>query len=193
MENIILYAKENHIPIIRPKSLEILIQTLEKCTPKRVLEIGTAIGYSGINILKNTNAHLTTVELNPVLFKVAEDNFKRFNYSDRVTMFNMDAMQLICELKKRGERFDFIFLDGPKGQYVKYLPSLTDLLTDGGVMFSDNVLFKGMVKSDEYPPHKYRTIVVNLREFLKQINVTPLKSTLLQIEDGIAITQKEEK
>ncbi len=192
MEQILDYATKNYIPIIRPKSLEVLINTLKEQNPKQVLEIGTAIGYSGINILLNTSVHLTTVELNPISFMVAEANFKRFGLTDRVTMFNADAFDVIKKLQAEGKKFDFIFLDGPKGQYVKYLPVLINLLNKGGKIFADNVLFKGMVNSDVYPPHKYRTIVVNLRKYLKLVNMPPLKTQLLELEDGIAITQKEE-
>ncbi len=187
------YAKQNHVPIIRPKTLQLLLNTISKVNPQSILEIGTAIGYSGINMLNNSNAHLTTIELDVNSYKLAKENFKKYNLLQRTTLINDDAKNVIEKFEAEKQKFDFIFLDGPKGQYVKYLPILLNLLTENGVLFADNVLFKGMVLSKEIPPHKHRTIVNNLRKYIQLINIPSLKSQIIDIEDGVAITKKEEK
>ena len=86
-------------------------------------------------------------------------------------------------------KFDMIFLDGAKGQYINYLPILTKLLNDNGVIFADNVLLHGMVESAEKIPHKKRTMVVNLRQYLQVVSQLPYETELIRMEDGIAITK----
>lgn len=191
MDQILDYAVQNNVPIIRDESLGVLLDTVKKYNPKNILEIGTAIGYSGIHMLKVSSAKLTTVELDKTRFEVAKSNFTRFALADRVEMFNVDALKYLQDAVDSGKKFDFVFLDGPKGQYVKYLPYLDKLLVGGGIIFADNVYFRGMVQGDEVPPHKYRTIVVNLRKYLQKVSEKPFKTQIIDIEDGIAITQKE--
>ena len=191
MDQILDYAVQNNVPIIRDESLGVLLDTVKKYNPQNILEIGTAIGYSGIHMLKVSSAKLTTVELDKTRFEVAKSNFTRFALADRVEMFNMDALKYLQDAVDGGKKFDFVFLDGPKGQYVKYLPYLDKLLVGGGIIFADNVYFRGMVQGDEVPPHKYRTIVVNLRKYLQKVSEKPFKTQIIDIEDGIAITQKE--
>ena len=191
MDQILDYAVQNNVPIIRDESLGVLLDTVKKYNPKNILEIGTAIGYSGIHMLKVSSAKLTTVELDKTRFEVAKSNFTRFALADRVEMFNVDALKYLQDAVDGGKKFDFVFLDGPKGQYVKYLPYLDKLLVGGGIIFADNVYFRGMVQGDEVPPHKYRTIVVNLRKYLQKVSEKPFKTQIIDIEDGIAITQKE--
>ena len=191
MDQILDYAVQNNVPIIRDESLGVLLDTVKKYNPQNILEIGTAIGYSGIHMLKVSSAKLTTVELDKTRFEVAKSNFTRFALADRVEMFNVDALKYLQDAVDSGKKFDFVFLDGPKGQYVKYLPYLDKLLVGGGIIFADNVYFRGMVQGDEVPPHKYRTIVVNLRKYLQKVSEKPFKTQIIAIEDGIAITQKE--
>ena len=191
MDQILDYAVQNNVPIIRDESLGVLLDTVKKYNPKNILEIGTAIGYSGIHMLKVSSAKLTTVELDKTRFEVTKSNFTRFALADRVEMFNVDALKYLQDAVDGGKKFDFVFLDGPKGQYVKYLPYLDKLLVGGGIIFADNVYFRGMVQGDEVPPHKYRTIVVNMRKYLQKVSEKPFKTQIIDIEDGIAITQKE--
>lgn len=188
IEKLKKFAKENFVPIVRPKTSELLIEMVKKCNPKNILEIGTAIGYSGILMLNNTNANLVTIEKDENMAKLAKQNFEQAGLSKRVTLIHQDAMEYI---NSETNKYDFIFLDGPKGQYVKYYPILLKLLNAGGTIFADNVLFQGLVLSNELPPKKNRTIVVNLRKFIDIVQKDArVESNLLQLEDGVLIIKK---
>lgn len=189
IEELEKYASENYVPIIRPKTLEHLLLHVNKYKPQNILEIGTAIGYSGIQILKccDENATLTTIEKNEKSYFIAKQNFSDFDFGDRVEAILGDAKEVLKTLSDSGRKFDMIFLDGPKGQYVYYLPYLKQLLAQDGSIFADNVLFRGMVQSAEFIPHRNRTIVVNLRKYLDEVNKV-YDSTLYDIEDGFCIS-----
>ena len=183
------FAKENNVPIIRPLSREILINKLQSVNPKTILEVGTAIGFSGSLMLAETrDSTLTTIEIDENSFNIAKNNFKKMGVSDRVTQILGDATEVIEGLK---QKFDFIFLDGPKSQYVKQLPFLIDLLNIGGILLADNVLFMGKVLSGEYPKHKHRTMIFKLRQFIADVQSDKrLKSEIVDIEDGLLIAHK---
>lgn len=183
------YAKEHFVPIIRDKSSKYLFDYVRKNGVKKILEIGTAIGYSGSIMLTAGAEKLTTIDINADYLVLAKKTFERLGYLDKVTIYNDDAKNVISSLLKSNEKFDMIFLDGAKGQYFRYLPTLTKLLGKNGTIFADNVLLQGLVESDEVVPHKKRSMVVNLRTYLKMVNEYPYETTLLRIEDGIAITK----
>ncbi len=183
------YAKEHFVPIIRDKSSKYLFDFIRKNNIKSVLEIGTAIGYSGSIILSAGAEKLVTIDINAESLTVARNTFKKLGYSDRVEIFNEDAKIVIEELLEKGYTFDMVFLDGAKGQYYRYLPVLTKLLGKGGMIFADNVLLQGMVESQEKIPHRKRTMVVNLRKYLDIVSKYPYSTELLHLEDGIAITK----
>ena len=193
MEEILKFAKENNVPVVRPKTLELLIDTIKSIAPKNILEIGTAIGYSGANMLNNSNANLTTIEKYDKMYNIAHDNFCRLGLDNRVNQILGDAKDVLKELCDSGVKFDFIFLDGPKGQYLSYLPLLKEMLECGGMIFADDVLFRGLVQGDAWPEHRTRTIVINLRKYLQEVNKPPFTSKLIDMEDGVCITTKGEK
>ena len=186
--NLEAYAKENYIPIIRKDSLEVLLEELDKHKPNTILEIGTAIGYSGTKMLeKLPNAKLYTMEINPVSASIARETFKSAGVYDRVVLWEGDCLEIVRYLE---DKFDFIFLDGPKSHYLEMLPYLIDALNDKGVIFADNVLFHGMIEGTE-DYHKKITIIRNMREYLKELQKeTRLDSKLLEIGDGITISIK---
>ncbi len=191
MQGIEKYARERFIPVLLEDTATLLQDVLKKYQPKSILEIGTAIGYSGSLILTTCpDAHLTTLELDETSYKIAENHFHEFGLQDRVTQHLGNALDIIMDLSE-SKQYDFIFLDGPKGQYVKYLPYLKKMLKNGGVLFADNVLFKHMVDGPEFVPHKKRTIVVNLRKYLASITEDEeLDSVIYDIGDGVAISIK---
>jgi len=185
------YAKENNIPILRTNTANLLSFIVSLKKPKRILEIGTAIGYSGTILLENSesDAILDTIELKEDMANLAKENFLKLNYLNRVNIYCDDAKNVLPNLK---EKYDFIFLDGPKAQYIHYLPYLITLLNENGILFADNVLFKGLVFSGEEVQHKNRTIVKNLEQFLIEISENPmLKTQIIDIEDGVSISKKE--
>lgn len=191
-EEIEIYAKENFIPIIRPKSRQILMDEVKKASPSKILEIGSAIGYSGLCMLFASSASLVTIEKDEGRTAMARQNFKRYNVTERVQLINDDALKVLTNLAEEGSQFDFVFLDGPKGQYHKYLPLLTKLLVKGGTLFADNVSVMGLVDSTEPIAHKHRTMVVNMRKFLSDMSSsTQFESQILKVEDGILIAKRK--
>ena len=179
------YAKKEWVPIIREQSAIFLCDYVKKHNPQSILEIGTAIGYSGILMLENSAAKLTTIEINKDFFELAKQNFCDAGFESRVEMFCDDAKNVFQKLNKK---FDLIFLDGPKGQYLSYLPILKELLNEGGTLIVDDVFYHGWVKGEDYPRHKHRTIILRMREFLKKLETDEdFNTQILDIEDGIAV------
>lgn len=181
-------ARERYIPVILDDSRDELLKLVEQIQPKRILEIGTAIGYSGSLMLETaSNAILDTIEIMPERREEALQNFEKLGVKDRVNSFLGDAMLLIPEVIK-DKQYDLVFIDGPKSKYGAYLDLVVANINNGGYVFCDNVLFKGMVLKENKPPHKFRTIVVALRKFLKEIQNNPDFQTIIKDKgDGIAI------
>lgn len=184
-----VYASENFVPIIRDKSAEYLYNFVRDNNIKTILEIGTAIGYSGSIMLSAGAESLLTVDINEKSLSVAKKTFQKCGYLDSINIVCDDAKNLIENLVDKQQKFDMIFLDGAKGQYVYYLPNLIKLLNKNGVIFADNVLLQGMVESKEKIPHRKRTMVVNLRKYLEEVNSPIFETDLIRIEDGIAISR----
>ena len=183
------YAKENFVPIIRPNSAKYLYNFVKENNIKSVLEIGTAIGYSGSIMMSAGLSNLTTIDINEVTNKVAKSTFERMGFDSKVEMILEDAKSVLPRLVKENRKYDMVFLDGAKGQYINYLPNLLKLINKDGIIFADNVLLGGMVESKEKIPHRKRTMVVNLRKYLEVTNSGELQTELVRIEDGIAITR----
>ena len=194
LQDIEKFARKNHIPVLLGDSAEFLAGIISKKQPKNILEIGTAIGYSGtIILLSSENAHLTTIEKNEESFTKATDTFKTFNVNDRVEQILGDGFEIIQNLEKQNKKYDFIFLDGPKGQYLFYYPILLNMLEDGGCLLVDNVLFKGLVRSTQDVGHKKRAMITKLRKFMQEIETREdLNTTIHEIGDGIAEIYKTE-
>ena len=154
--------------------------------PKSVLEIGTAFGYSAYVLLSSCDCKLISVEKDQTKVSVAKQNLQNAGFENRFQILCGDAGELITTLD---QKFDLIFLDGPKGQYIKYLPILKTLLNPNGALIADNVYFQGKVLAQGFVPHKHRTIVVNLRKFLQEISDDPdFQTQVLDIGDGISVS-----
>lgn len=192
-ENLKIYALENRVPIIRDQSALFLQEQIKLKNPQTILEIGTAIGYSACLMLDScNNAKLMTIELKEKSYKKALETFSLAGVENQVEAINGDAMDVVKSLAKEERKFDFIFLDGPKGQYVRYLPYCKKMLTKGGIIFADNVYLHGLVSSKEPIKHKHRAMVNNMRKFLFEIqNDNDFETTIFDIEDGIAIIRKK--
>ena len=184
------FARERYIPVMLDDTKELLYQTVKERQPRRILEIGTAIGYSGIVMLSaSSGATLNTIEFNESTAEMAKRNFAEFGLSNRVNIFVGDAREIVPILTGS---YDFIFLDGPKGQYETFFPYLTDLLEVGGTLVCDNVLYKGLV---EHVPddkrHKHITVARNMRAFLDDITTSDRYDTKLhRIGDGVTVSVK---
>lgn len=183
------YARTNFIPVMADDTREMLFKTVQERKPQRILEIGTAIGYSGIVMLSASPcAKLNTVELSETFAAMAKANFAQWGMSERVNVFVGDARQIVPQLTGS---YDFIFLDGPKGQYETFFPYLTDILTVGGTLVCDNVLYKGLVEHVPDKRHKHITVARNMRAFLDDITANPrYKTELLRIGDGVTVSTK---
>lgn len=185
------FARQNFIPVVQDDTCNFLHETVKQLQPKNILEIGTAIGYSGIVLLHaSENSHLTTLELDQARYEMAQANFKTFGVTNRVTSLLGDALQLLTTLP--ANTFDFVFLDGPKGQYLRYLPNILNVLKVGGVVFCDNLnTSKFEVEGQSIVPHKKRTIYNNLNQFRQHItNNKNLQTTFYEVGDTVAIMKK---
>lgn len=180
-------ARLNKVPIISPAGAKLLIDTVITCSPKSVLEIGTAIGYSTILIGTNApNAKITTIEIDAVRSDKAINYITKAGIKSRVNLVVADAELIIPKLNKK---FDLVFIDAAKGQYLKYLMQVRDKLCSNAVIFADNVLFRGMVEDEVETPRRFKTIVKRLRSYLDYINNdSQFKTVLHRVGDGIAIS-----
>ncbi|MBE5743873.1 MAG: O-methyltransferase [Clostridiales bacterium] len=184
------FYKESGIPTILDESLTELLLTLLVKNPENILELGTATGCSGTAMLLTLpNAKLTTIEKRQVSQDEAIKNFKKFGVYDRVTCVLGDSYETACSLI--GE-FDFIFLDCNKASYTRLLPVLKGLLKKGGVLFTDNVLFRGYVSGESEPPREYRALSRKIGEFNELLaNDKELLTCFFDVGDGISISYKK--
>jgi len=175
------------IPTILDESLNMLLLTAKIKNPKKILEIGTATGMSGICLLEACkNATLTTIELDEKSYYQAKINFEKHGLTDRINSYIGDAGDIIRFLQT--DNYDFIFLDGAKARYYDYLPEIKRLLASGGVLFADNVLFRGLIECKK-PPHRDMTIVRNMRAFIDELSQDDNYTTcVLDIGDGVLIS-----
>lgn len=184
------HAQQNYVPIVRPQTLQKLLEVCKERGVESVLEIGTATGYSGLNLLTIPNLSLTTIEKEEGRFMQAKENFALAEVESRVEQICGDAGQVLQKLADDGRKFDLVFLDGPKGQYKKYLQNIVKLLTKNGIIFADNILLGGLLNDESRVTHKNRTMVRNMKEFLSVIcDETCFESKIYQIEDGFAICE----
>lgn len=181
------FEKDEYVPIMKDESMSFLSQLCAREKPKRILEIGTYIGYSASVMLSSCDATVVTLEKNAENAELARKNLAPFG--ERVTVETSDAFLYIA--RDDIGKFDLIFLDGPKAQYINYLPFLKELLNEGGVLVADNVYFHGLVRQAGEVKHKLRTIVVNLRKFIDAICLDEdLESEILDIGDGLSVSRK---
>lgn len=185
------YATINNVPILREQTSELLKNKIKENNPQKILEIGTAVGYSGILMLSQSNtSSLITIEKDEIVAGIAEKNFEEVGLKARKEILIGDCIDILPNIN---QKFDFIFLDGPKGQYIKYLPHLLERLNNGGILFSDNVLYRGMVNGKTPIAKSKKTLVKNLKLFLEELDKNPvLEHTLLELEDGVSICKKIE-
>ncbi len=190
LEQLKKFARERYIPVMLDDTREFLFETVKNCAPKRILEIGTAIGYSGIIMLSaSPNATLNTIEMNENSAELARQNFEKAQMQKRVNVFVGDAREIVPLLSGS---YDFIFMDGPKGQYEVFLPYLTNLLEVGGTLFCDNVYYKGLALNvPENKRHKHITVARNMHEFLHDISTNShYKTVLHNVGDGVSVSTK---
>ncbi len=182
------FAKEYDVPISQPESMKLLEVLIRIGNIKSVLEVGCAIGYSAICMIQAGCEKIDTIEISEDAARVARENFKKAGFEDKITLHFGDAKEV---LPKMSGTYDMIFIDAAKGQYQEFFPHCMRMLKKGGLLVSDNVLYKGMTATDELVLHRKITIVKRLRKYLEMLSRADyLETTVLPIGDGVALSYK---
>ena len=188
LEKIKQKALEEHIPIIMDETLEVIEKYLSKNKPNRILEIGTAVGYSAICFTQflAENGVIDTIEREADRVEEAKKNIKLAEVEDKINIYEGDAVEILPTLN---QQYDVVFIDAAKGKYPFFLKESLMMINQKGIIFADNILYKGYVMSD-YNKHKQRTAVRNLREYIKEVSENPnLETEILEVGDGLAISK----
>ncbi len=191
LENIKQKALEEHIPIIMDETLEVIEKYLSKNKPNRILEIGTAVGYSAICFTQflAENGVIDTIEREADRVEEAKKNIKLTEVEDKINIYEGDAVEILPTLKNQ---YDVVFIDAAKGKYPFFLKEALRMINKDGIIFADNILYKGYVMSD-YNKHKQRTAVRNLREYIKEVSENPnLETEILEVGDGLAVSKMKQ-
>lgn len=187
------YALDNHISIVDPEVGHLLQLLVCMNRPKKILEIGTAIGYSTIHMareLREDNSKITTIDVLPKRLKKAKENFSKAGLLDKIEIINADAKDYIPKIE---EKFDFIFLDAAKGQYPRFLDKLESILKPKGIIVADNVLLNGWVIDLEFPDRRKKTMVYRMRDFLKTLKShESFISSIIPLGDGVAVIYRKD-
>ncbi len=182
-------ALERNIPVIKKETKALLKTLLVAKQPRAILEVGTAVGYSALLMAQvmPEDCRITTIEKYEPRIAEAKENFARAGVADRVTLLEGDAGDILRQLEGT---YDFIFMDGAKGQYLNWLPDILRLMPGGGILFSDNVLQDGDVVQSRYGVERRdRTIHGRMREYLYQIkHMDQLESAVIPVGDGVAVS-----
>ena len=184
------YAHEYNIPIVTKEVAEYLKFLVKTYKTKNILEIGTAIGYSGILMakeIKENNGKLYTIEIDEERYNLAQENFKKSGLSNIISIKG-DALE---KVKKINDTFDFIFIDASKGHYMEFFEDSYKLLNEGGIIFIDNIMFRGYLYK-EYPK-RFKTIVKRLDSFIDYLYKRDDRFVLLPFGDGVGLCFKEAK
>lgn len=185
------YAREKFVMILSDECERELKRLFAEYQPKRVLEIGTAIGYSSSVMALASDCVIDTIEKDGERIKSAKALWKSLGVDGRINSYHGDADELLGGVVE-GKTYDFVFLDGAKSAYKRQLVFLDEYVEKGGIILCDDVLYLGLVKGDGYPPHKHRTIVNNMREFLKYAQESEkYELNLIEEANGIAIVRKK--
>lgn len=186
------YAIKEHVPIVQKEVASFLkfMVTIQK--PKKILELGTAIGYSSIlmNIASNGKSIITTIEREKDMIDIAKKNIQDYGLENMIKILEGDCLEILPKLE---DKYNLIFMDAGKGHYNDFLPYCLNLLEYRGIIIADNVLFRGMVASDELVQRRKITIVKRMRSYLDMLcNNKELVTSVIPIGDGIAITTRRD-
>ena len=185
-------AIEDGVPIIRSETAALLRSLTAALRPENILEIGTAVGYSALQMCQvmPANCHITTIEKYEKRIPEAKENFRKAGEESRITFLEGDADMWLKELK--GKQFDLVFMDAAKGQYLNWLPLLLDLMPVGAVLISDNVLQDGDVVQSRFAvQRRNRTIHSRMREYLYELkHLEEFETAVIPIGDGVTISTR---
>ena len=194
IEEIEKEALEAYVPIIRKETQSFLKVLLTIQKPKRILEVGTAVGFSAVLMshYMPKDGHIITIENYEKRIPVARANFARAEKEDKITLLEGDALEVMKTLEGP---YDFIFMDAAKGQYIHYMPEVLRLLAPEGVLMSDNVLQDGDITQSRFAvERRNRTIHSRMREYLYELkHHEGLQTSILPLGDGVALSVKKEE
>ena len=202
LDNLEAEANRDNVPIIRKSMQRFLKLMLELKKPENILEVGTAIGFSAILMAQysQSDCHITTIEKYEKRIPVAKENFLKSGFNDKITLIEGDAKDILNELlenengdDKFAGRYDMIFMDAAKGQYINFLPNAVKLLKKGGVLITDNVLQDDTVIQSKFTVvRRDRTIHKRMREYIRALMQSDeLTTDILQLGDGISVSVKK--
>lgn len=202
LDNLEAEANRDNVPIIRKSMQRFLKLMLELKKPKNILEVGTAVGFSAILMAQysQSDCHITTIEKYEKRILVAKENFLKSGFNDKITLIEGDAKDILNELlenengdDKFAGRYDMIFMDAAKGQYINFLPNAVKLLKKGGVLITDNVLQDDTVIQSKFTVvRRDRTIHKRMREYIRALMQSDeLTTDILQLGDGISVSVKK--
>lgn len=185
-----IYAKENSVPIIQKEVGKFLQLMINIKNPSKILELGTAIGYSAILMSMSSDSHskITTIEKDENMVKIARNNIDKYCFKNKIDVISGECLEV---LKKLDEKYDLIFMDAGKGHYNHFLPYCLKLLNEDGIIIADNALFRGMVASKELLVRRKITIVKRMKSFLETVSSDKkLIISVIPMGDGIAVITK---
>ncbi|MEG2353224.1 MAG: O-methyltransferase [Clostridium sp.] len=190
------YAEKNRVPIAQKETANFLEFMINLKKPKKILELGTAIGYSAILMAMTSSSieKIVTVERDENMVNIARDNIKRFNLEDKIEVVQGDCLELLEGLSNKYEgQFDIIFMDAGKGHYNHFLPYCLKLMAKEGIIIADNVLFRGMVASKELAVRRKITIIKRMRKYLELVSdKEKFITSVIPMGDGIAVTMRRD-
>lgn len=190
LKEIEVFARENGVPIVQKETAKFLEFMVSMKKPLRILELGTAIGFSSILMYEaaGTSPEIVTIERDEKMIELAKVNLEKFNLRDKIKIEEGDCLEI---LEKLDEPFDLIFMDAGKGHYNHFLPHCLRLLKEDGIIIADNVLFRGMVATNDLVKRRKITIVKRMRTYLDMVsNDEKLITSVIPMGDGIAITRR---
>lgn len=187
-------ALSEYVPIIKKPTQSLLRFLLQNNKPSTILEVGTAVGFSSIFMSQYIakDARITTIEKMEERIMEAKENRKKAGKEDQITILEGDAADILKDLKNNHNSYDIIFMDAAKGQYLNFLPDISDLLNPGGLLISDNVLQDGDIVESRYAvTRRNRTIHFRMREYLYELTHSDsFETVVLPIGDGVTLSTK---
>ncbi|MGL5084179.1 MAG: O-methyltransferase [Clostridium sp.] len=184
------FAKENGVPIVQKEAGKFLEFMVSMKKPMRILELGTAIGYSATLMYEaaGTKPYITTIERDENMIKYAKENIEKLGLEDNIIVKQGDCLEILASLE---EPYDLIFMDAGKGHYNHFLPHCLRLLKNDGIIIADNVLFRGMVASQDLVKRRKITIVKRMKTYLDLVSSDEdLITSVIPMGDGIAVTKR---
>ena len=189
-----IYDAKGGPPAIEPETARLIAVLLTMAKPKEVLEIGTSFGFSACYCAQflAEGGKVTTIERNPALFETARKNFDKMGLAGTITTLEGDALDILPKLSSEGKRYDYIFMDAAKGQYINFLPHCIEMLNPGGLLCADNIFCRGYVTAERKDiPHRMRTAHDRMRAFLAEVMEHPeLQAAIVPIGDGLVVATK---